>query len=167
MPDTVGTCCTPLGSAIELTVAVELAQIGVQPTPGPSRACEPSVGCFPFLRMIAIDTAIERWKREDIVLRPPLEQSVVAAKFITLGRRCSRDVLALYAATGGMEDGECDSHMWSLWKLDRVVSETDAYGRPYILFADFLINSHFYCFKYKNEEQSSVVIDYTNGRSLS
>ena len=108
--------------------------------------------------MIPIAIAIEKWKREKVVLHPPHEPSIVATKLGTLGRLCSRDVFALYAATGGMEDGECDSHMWSLWSLDRVVSETLSYPRPYILFADFLIDSHLYCFKYENEEKSSVLV---------
>jgi hypothetical protein len=72
-------------------------------------------------------------------------------------------VLALYAATGGMEEGESDSHLWSLWSLEKVISETSRYSRPYIPFADFSINSHLYCFKYENEEESSVRIDYVNG----
>ena len=62
-----------------------------------------------------------------------------------------------------MEDGESDSHLWSLWSLDTVISETSRYSRPYILFADFLISTHLYCFKYENEEESSVRIDYVNG----
>lgn len=113
--------------------------------------------------MSALETAINKWKLEGVALHSPIEQSVVRAKLSALGRAYSRDVLALYSATGGMEDGYSDSHMWSLWSLQRVVSETASYGRPYILFADFLIDSHFYCFKYETEEASSVRVDYLNG----
>jgi hypothetical protein len=114
-------------------------------------------------KMTAIEIAIEKWKREEIVLRPPIEPSVVTAKLSALGRLCSRDVLALYAATGGMDDGDSDSHLLSLWSFEKMISETARYGRPYILFGDFLIDSHLYCFKYEDEESSSVVVDYVNG----
>ena len=113
--------------------------------------------------MNAIYAAIEKWKREKVVVLQPIERSIVAANFRKIGRKCSNDVLALYTTTGGMEDGESDSHLWSLWSLDKVISETSRYSRPYILFADFLISTHLYCFKYENEEESSVRIDYVNG----
>ena len=113
--------------------------------------------------MNAIYAAIEKWKWEKVVVLPPIERSIVAANFRKIGRQCSNDVLALYTTTGGMEDGESDSHLWSLWSLDKVISETSRYSRPYILFADFLIITHLYCFKYENEEESSVRIDYVNG----
>jgi hypothetical protein len=113
--------------------------------------------------MTALETTINTWKLEGVALHSPIEESVVRAKLSALGRRYSRDVLALYSATGGMEDGHSDSHMWSLWPLQRVISETSRYSRPYILFADFLIDSHLYCFKYETEEKSSVGIDYLNG----
>jgi hypothetical protein len=80
-----------------------------------------------------------------------------------IGRKYSRDVVALYRATGGMKDNEDDCRCWSLWSLERVVEENARYARPYILFADFLINSYFYCFRYEDDERSSVCIDYLNG----
>jgi hypothetical protein len=113
--------------------------------------------------MIAIETAIQRWNREDLRLLPPIEESVIKASLGNLGRACSRDVLALYCLTGGMEDGYSDSHMLSLWPFQKVIAETARYTRPYIMFADFLIDSHLYCFRYENQERSSVVVDYVNG----
>jgi hypothetical protein len=113
--------------------------------------------------MTAVECAIEKWKLEKVALYSPVEKSVVAAKLSALGRAYSRDVLALYAVIGGMEDGYSDSHLWSLWSLERVVAETSLYTRPYILFADFLCDSHLYCFKYVNKEHSSVCVDYLNG----
>jgi hypothetical protein len=113
--------------------------------------------------MIAIETAIQRWNREDLRLLPPIEESVIKASLDNLGRACSRDVLALYSLTGGMEDGYSDSHMLSLWPFQKAIAETARYTRPYIMFADFLIDSHLYCFRYENQERSSVVVDYVNG----
>ena len=62
-----------------------------------------------------------------------------------------------------MEDGESDNRAWSLWPLTRILSENLRYDRPYILFADFLINSHLYCFRCESDETSSVCIEYGDG----
>jgi hypothetical protein len=117
--------------------------------------------------MTAVECAIEEWKLEKVALYSPVEELVVAAKLSALGRAYSRDVLALYAVTGGMEDGYSDSHLLSLWSLERVVAETGLYTRLYILFADFLCDSQLYCFKYVNEEHSSVCVDYLMARNRS
>ena len=110
--------------------------------------------------MSAIDTAIRNWQREGINLRVPMGESVVRAVLDKIDRAYSRDVVNLYCATGGMEKGESDSHMWTLWPMDWVVAENSRYERPHILFADFLIDSHFYCFRYESQETSAVCIDY-------
>ena len=114
------------------------------------------------LMMITIETAIQRWKLEGLRLLPPIEESVIEARLADLGRGCSRDVSALYRLTGGMEDGDSDSHMLSLWPFQKAMAETARYTRPHILFADFLIESHVYCFRYETHERSSVVVDYGN-----
>ena len=125
----------------------------------------PGVRCF-FVDeaniLSAIEIAIEQWRRAGITLLPPNEEAVIAA-LNQIGRKYSRDVIALYSATGGMKDGESDSHLWSLWPLARILSENPRYERPYILFADFLIDSHLYCFRYENDEIASVYIEYGNG----
>ena len=59
--------------------------------------------------MTAVECAIEKWKLERVALCSPVEESVVATKLSALGRTYSRDVLALYAITGGMEDGYSDA----------------------------------------------------------
>lgn len=112
--------------------------------------------------MNAIEKAIESWRREGIGLLPPNEETAVADALSKTGRKYSRDVIALYCAVGGMKDYESDSHIWSLWSLDRVVSENSGHDRPYILFADYLIGSHCYYFKYEDDERSSVCMDYFN-----
>ena len=110
-----------------------------------------------------IEGVINRWRNEGLSMLPPVEEADIMAALAKTGRKYSRDVVALYRATGGMAEGESDSHVWSLWSLARVVSENSRHERPYILFADFLINSHLYCFKYDNEESSSVCVDYFDG----
>ena len=114
--------------------------------------------------MTSIESTIRKWQSEGLRLVPPPDEAAIHSALITTGRKYSRDVLGLYHATGGMCDDQVDSHGWTLWSLDRVVSENLRYQRPYILFADFLIRSHLYCFKYENSETSAVCIDYFNGQ---
>ena len=102
-------------------------------------------------------------RNPDITLLLPNEEAAVAAALNGIERKYSRDIIALYAATGGMKDGDSDAHLWSLWPLARILSDYPHYDRPYILFADFLMDSHLYCFRYENDERSSVCIEYGNG----
>lgn len=114
--------------------------------------------------LTAVERAIQLWKREDLRLLPPIEESFIKARLGDLGRACSSDVLALYRLTGGMEEGDSDSQMFSLWSFQKAIAQTAGYTQPYILFADFLIDSQLYCFRYENQERSSVVVDYVNGK---
>jgi hypothetical protein len=108
---------------------------------------------------------IEKWLAQGINLLQPNEESLIVTALNSTGRKHSRDVIDLYCAIGGMQEGESDSHMWSMWSLDKIVSENSRYDRPYILFADYLIQSHLYCFKYESDERSSVCIDHFNGEA--
>ncbi|MBA2503685.1 MAG: hypothetical protein H0V27_12485 [Pyrinomonadaceae bacterium] len=110
-----------------------------------------------------VDIVLEKWKRCGIRLFPPEEEATVIATLSKVGRLISCDVVNLYCATGGMEDGEMDS-LWSLWSFDRVLSMNSDYERSYILFADYSIDAYFYCFKYESIETSSVHVDYFNGK---
>lgn len=93
---------------------------------------------------------------------PPAEEANVISVLSQTGRGVSRDVVELYCITGGMKDGD-SAAFWALWSMDRVVSENANYERPYLLFADYLINTHCYCFKYLDEDKSSVHVDFYNG----
>src|SRR5687768_11019616 len=110
----------------------------------------------------ALDSVLKRWRREGVGLLPPGEEAAVITALSKTGRKISRDVVELYCVTGGMEDGDTD-RLWALWSLERIVSENATYERPYILFADYLINSHLYCFKYVGEATSSVHVDFFDG----
>jgi hypothetical protein len=112
----------------------------------------------------SLESTILGWQQSGLTLLPPNSEASVHAALNATGRNYSRDVVALYCSTGGMADDQLDSRCWSLWSLDRLVSENLRYQRPYLLFADFLIESHLYCFKYETPERSSVCIDYFNGQ---
>src|SRR5215207_2006381 len=98
-----------------------------------------------------LEGVINRWRDEGVSLLPPVDEADVIAALGKTGRRYSRDVVALYRATGGMAEGESDSYVWSLWPLGKVVAENADYSRPHLLFADLLIHSHLYCFRYEDE----------------
>jgi len=101
--------------------------------------------------------AAERWRREGVRLLPPADDVAVVERLKGLGRLISGDVVELYRATGGM-DSDMDSNCWSLWPLDRVTSENNAGGHPFLLFSDFLINSHLYGLRYESADESSVYV---------
>ena len=89
----------------------------------------------------------------------PLNREGVIAALNKTGQKYSSDVVELYCATGGMADFEMDSRYWSLWPLSEVISENAGHGRNELLFADFLIFSHCYSFKFESETRSSVWVD--------
>lgn len=118
------------------------------------------------MNLSVIDEVIKKWRREGINLLPPHKEETVIGTMSRIRRNMSRDVINLYCATGGMKNGEMDSLLLSLWPFERVLSENPNYKRPYTPFADCLIDSHFYCLKYKNEETSSVYVDHLDGEGL-
>jgi len=112
----------------------------------------------------SLESTIREWQQSGLTLLSPNSEAAVCAALKATGRKYSRDVVDLYCTTGGMADDQSDARCWSLWSLNRIFSENSRYQRPYLLFADFLIDSHLYCFKYENSERSSVCIDYFNGQ---
>jgi len=112
----------------------------------------------------SLESTIRGWQQSGLTLLPPNSEASVHAALNAAGRNYSRDIVDLYCMTGGMSDDQLDSRCWSLWSLDRIVSEHLRYQRPYLLFADFLIGSHLYCFIYETPERSAVCIDYFNGQ---
>jgi hypothetical protein len=109
-----------------------------------------------------LDEVLKKWRAEGIDLRPPADAAHVIATLDSTGRKYSRDVVSFYCATGGMKDSACDPYCLSFWTLDEVVLENSTYARPHLLFADFLIHSYCYCFRYEDDERSSVCVEYFN-----
>jgi hypothetical protein len=107
----------------------------------------------------AIDRALRTWREAGIALLPPASYAAVRKTFADLGCDTSADVLSLYATSGGFRDDCHDSHVWSLWSLDRIRRENENRNRPDPAFADFLICSHVYRFRYETPEVSSIWMD--------
>jgi len=102
------------------------------------------------------------WQDQGISLLPAADEATVVTELRKTGRMISRDVIDLYCSTGGMADGD-SYQLWSLWPLKQILAENSTYKRPYIQFADFLINSHCYCLKYESETASAVLVDFFDG----
>lgn len=106
-----------------------------------------------------IEAVIRRWRREGVRLLPPRGEPGVVAALGRTGRAFSRDLVALYTATGGMPDGEVEGNTLCLWSLERLVEENLKSGRPLLLFMDFLINSFCYGLRRESAEVSSVHLE--------
>lgn len=106
---------------------------------------------------------VAEWLNRGIPLMPPAPEIEVERAFADLNHPLSADVKALYAAAGGFASESAD--LWSFWPLDRLREENMPERRPFVMFADWLICSHLYCFHYENPETSSVYISH-DGRSL-
>jgi hypothetical protein len=109
--------------------------------------------------------AIVVWKHTGVELVPPASDDEIRAVIKGIGRRSSAEILQLYQATGGFAGG-CDSHVWSLWSLDRIGEVNATYDRPQIAFSDGLIDSFYFCFQYEDELTSSVWIDHGSSTDL-
>jgi hypothetical protein len=110
------------------------------------------------------ERAVAMWRGRGIPLMPPATAAEIVRLFADLGHPLSADVRALYATVGGFADGEMDE-LWSFWPLDQVREENSGGGRPFVMFADYLIHSHIYCFHYESTRTSSVFISH-DGETL-
>lgn len=107
-----------------------------------------------------LDELMMRWRRDGVRLLPPPDEREVVETLRRTGRPFALDVVSLYRATGGMEDGWMDDECLTLWTLGRVLDENLKQARPQLLFMDFLIDSHFYGLQREDAETSSVYVDY-------
>lgn len=114
--------------------------------------------------MSSIEKVLAKWRADGVELLDPCDEAQVIAVISSSGQGLSRDVADLYHATGGMPDGEMDGLCFSLWPLDRMTAENQRHQDAGVLFADFLIDSHVYLFRYENAEASSVHAEYGDGR---
>lgn len=113
--------------------------------------------------MKTVDAALARWRASGVPLQSGIAEPTVLASLDGVGRHASSDVASLFAAVDGMDSGESDSRMFSLWSLDRSVAEASCFGQHFLPFADFLIESCVFLLKRESAEHSSVWIQY--GRS--
>lgn len=116
---------------------------------------------------LIFNKVVEGWRNDRVSLLPHNNKAQVIAAFEKINRKCSADVIALYCATGGIDDGFMDDNLFTLWSLDKIVLQSPTY-KAYdnesaldVAFADFLIESHAYYFRYENENISSIYTDWS------
>ncbi len=118
--------------------------------------------------MIASDVfqrAFEHWLANSVPLLPPASDAELATAFGAVEFPLSDDVRSLYRLTAGFDYGQFDEGLWSLWPLSRIVEENNKKKPQFLWFADWLIDSHRYCFHYTNPEVSAVYIDHCSPKS--
>lgn len=101
---------------------------------------------------------VERiWKSEGLNIAEPLSKNAVIESFAELNKRLSKDVIEVYSNLGGMADDDVDSICFTFWTVKKIIAENEL-SNELTFFADFLIYSHLYGFKFENEDISSVHI---------
>lgn len=99
----------------------------------------------------------EIWHKECLRLIAPKSEKEIVEKLANLKMPISQDVIEVYSTLGGMIDGESDVTFLSFWNIDKILKENET-NTKLIAFADFLIYSHLYYFKFENEFVSSIHI---------
>ena len=89
---------------------------------------------------------------------PRLEEDVAEA-FAHLGVLLARDAVEVYSTIGGFADDDMDSECLTFWTVERMLREND-FNAENVYFADFLIDSHLYYFRYKNAQVSAIYVSY-------
>jgi hypothetical protein len=101
----------------------------------------------------------ELWKQDGLDLAKPLTKNEVIDNFAKLEILISRDIIDVYSNLGGMSDCDSDSVCFSFWTVEKIIEENES-NSEFTFFADFLIESHLYGFKFENENVSSIHIYY-------
>lgn len=101
----------------------------------------------------------ELWRKEGLNLANPLSEKEVINTFANLGVLLSKDGIEVYSNLGGMVDWGTDSVCFSFWTIEKLIEENEV-NSELVFFADFLIHSHLYGFKFENESISSIHIYY-------
>ncbi len=103
--------------------------------------------------------AIKRWQKENVRLSSPNSEQQIIDCFLTIESLISNDIWEFYSSFGGMIDGDMSESLLSVWTLERI-AEKNSVSSELTCFADFLIESHRYAFKYENVNTSSVHSDW-------
>ena len=111
--------------------------------------------------MHALVELLARWRNEGLDLAEPVSAAQVQAVFSKLGATATPDVLAMYAAIGGMH--EMNRELWCLWPLELIERENVESSPDGVLFSDYMINSWCYRLKNNGDGTSAVWVDPPDG----
>ena len=110
--------------------------------------------------MDALNTLLDQWRSEGLVILPPAPEHAVREAFESVGSYATQDVIKLYSKLGGME--VMDNALWRLWSLAEIQNDNTERSTPGVLFSDYLMNCWCYRLKPTSSETSAVVVDHFN-----
>jgi len=92
---------------------------------------------------LRIDKIKDNWARENIKLSPPATPEAIQAIEKTIDFQFPDDFKEFYLKMDGFADGDWTKNMFSIWSLAKILEEyRNENDKSFILFADYLINSH-------------------------
>lgn len=101
----------------------------------------------------------QKWRDEGLKLAALRLEEEVIETFANLGVLLASDAVQVYSTIGGFADDDLDSECLTFWTVEKILREND-FNAEDVYFADFLIYSHQYYFKYKDAESSEVYVSY-------
>lgn len=120
--------------------------------------------------MRSLYTMIDRWQSEGLVLLPPEPESRVRQAFSSVGSAPTSDVIAMFAAFGGMQD--CDQELWRLWSLAEIQDENrkdsssslwySDYASSGVWFSDYAVCAWCYRLVPNEDSTSSVFAEFAS-----
>lgn len=100
------------------------------------------------------------WKKEKLNLAKPLLRFQLFRVFEVLTLQISKDVIEVYSTLNGFDENEMDSECLTFWTIEKILKENKP-NSEFVYFADFLIDSHHYAFKFEDGIDSSIYIHYS------
>lgn len=89
------------------------------------------------------DKIIDLWAKENIKLSPPATIGSIKVTEEIIGFQFPNDFNELYLKMDGFIDWDWTHNMFSIWPLTKILEQYhNASDKSFIVFADYLINSH-------------------------
>lgn len=111
-----------------------------------------------------IDETISLWKSDNVRIQVGISADQISFYEKQLDFGFPSDFIDLYLRVNGFEDFEWEKNMFSLWSLDRILTEYHERNDPdFIGFCDFLVNSH--CIGFW-KEQKGIFKSYDRARPI-
>lgn len=106
-----------------------------------------------------LQKAINKWQNEDLKLEKPLSRAEVNAAFAKIDILPAKEIIELYSVFNGFNEGDLDAECMTFWTIKKMMAEYQKESQ-YVVFADFLLDSHWYAFKSNDENTASVYLYY-------
>ncbi len=112
-----------------------------------------------------LQQAVNKWKNEGLRLQKPLSAIEVKAALAKSGISAAKEVIEMYAIFNGFAEDGLDSECMTFWTVEKVSAEYQKESQ-YVVFADFLFDSHWYAFKTDDENMASVYLYYGDNETV-